>query len=627
MSADVRSDQRPDRYKPPLKHLPLAALLRDQLLPQLDYFIDQLSAGGVATVFNGAQVFAMGDVFLPGKIAIGLAHQLTLTPPASESLRMRLAQARRLMSLISEMPIESWGIYYAMMALNRLRKAGLLEAAVEPDCLKLMRQKLDWRSFVDNESLRLKDLPTNYYGVAFGIARLRMLMGWEPVSGSEALLAKTLDHYERFSGEFGFSDETDGEGRFDRYSILLAAEFCERFIETELEVTPRLKQLLAQSARLALQLASPAGDGFGFGRSIGPYGDTALVEILSTAAYLGLLDEDQRSHAYAYCVSAAAKYVDFWFDPAIHSVNLWTQGRRTDGYRGAHRMLGENLSLIHQLLSTGELWAALGLANQAPPKDLSSWLHRKQPAFALNWFARSTYDRALAVRRDGDLVFTLPLINGGRGQHDNAPYYPIPFSPRLIEGQPESGPAHPQLLFRLVLADGSVLLPTSYIEGLQYRQQGDEYLLSYRQRGLNLTGQAEPRLDTRVSLLTEYRFGPGCITRSDVLHPSAPLAIAALSLEFACLSGGPRIDDMAVDFDTGVIERFETEGFQNLQVHSPAPEEQRSLTSGPAQTHLHYSVHYPMHHSTTATQMAAPLSIRWTLRYRSHTPSQLTPSQ
>lgn len=618
MPADLRSDPDSGRDEPRLKNLPLAALLRTQLLPQLDYFIEQLSAGGVATLFNGAPVFGLGDVFLPGKVAIGLAHQLTLTPAGSESLRMRLAQARRLMSLISEMPIESWGIYYAMMALNRLRKAGLLEAAVEPECLALMRQKLDWRSFVDSENLRLKDLPTNYYGVAFGIARLRMLMGWEPVSGSEALLAKTLDHYERFSGEFGFSDETDGEGRFDRYSILLAAEFCERFIETELEVTPRLKQLLGQSAKLALQLASPAGDGFGFGRSIGPYGDTALVEILSTAAYLGLLDDEQRGHAYAYCVSAAAKYVGFWFDPALHSVNLWTHGRRTDGYRGAHRMLGENLSLIHQLLSTGELWAALGLADQAPPKDLGSWLHRNQPAFALNWFARGTYDRALAVRRDGDLVFTLPLINGGRGQHDNAPYYPIPFSPRLIEGQPESGPAHPQLLFKLELADGSVLLPTSYIEGLQYRQQGDEYLLSYRQRGLNLTGQAEPHLDTRVSLLTEYRFGPGYITRSDVLQPSAPLVIAALSLEFACLSSGPKVQDMVVDFDIGVIERFEAQGFENLRVHSPAPEAQRSLTSGPAQTHLHYSVN----HLTEATQMAAPLSIRWTLRYRSTTPSQ-----
>jgi hypothetical protein len=289
-----------DRYEPPLKGMPLNALVREQLLPQLVNYFRLLDADGLDTRFNGAPVFAQGDVFLPGKVAIALAHLLTLTPRDHVAFAGYLAGSRRLMALISEMRIDSWGIYYALMAINRLRKAGLLGAAVDPDSLKRLRERLDWRAFVDEKALRLKALPTNYYGVAFGIARLRMLMQWEDASASEALLAKTLDHYERYSGEFGFSDETEGEGRFDRYSILLAAEFCERFIETELEVTPRLKTLLVQSAKLALQCATASGDGFGFGRSIGPYGDTAIVEILATAAYLGLLDEDTRRHAYAY---------------------------------------------------------------------------------------------------------------------------------------------------------------------------------------------------------------------------------------------------------------------------------------------------------------------------------------
>ena len=40
----------------------------------------------------------------------------------------------------------------------------------------------------------LINLPTNYYGVAFSIARLRFLMGWEDQSGSDALLACRADH-------------------------------------------------------------------------------------------------------------------------------------------------------------------------------------------------------------------------------------------------------------------------------------------------------------------------------------------------------------------------------------------------------------------------------------------------
>lgn len=597
-----------DRYEPPLKGVPLSTLVRSQLLPQLGHYFELLDAGGLDTRFNGAQVFCQGDVFLPGKVAIALTHLLTLTPRDDADFAGYVAGSRRLMALISNMPIESWGIYYALMALNRLRKAGLMEAAVDADSLARLRERLDWRHFVDERTLRLKALPTNYYGVAFGIARLRMLLGWEDASASDALLAKTLAHYERYSGEFGFSDETEGEGRFDRYSILLAAEFCERFIETELEVTPRLKGLLAHSAKLALQCATASGDGFGFGRSIGPYGDTAIVEILATAAYLGLLDDDTRRHAYAYCVRAAAKYLDFWFDPALHSLDLWRDGRSTDGYRGPHRMLGENFSLIHQLLSTCELWAAAGLADEVPPADLGSWLERHQPAFCLNWFARGGYDRALAVRRDRGMVFTLPLINGGTGQHDNAPYYPIPFSPRLIEGRAESGAAHPQLLFKLVLADGSVLLPTSFIQDLRTWQDGEEQVLSYRQPGLNRVGERQPRLDTRVTLLTEYRFGPGYIRRSDLLQPAAPLQLASLSLDFACVSFGAHATGLAVDFDHGVVGRFEAEGFERLALHEPAGAELRPLTSGPAHTHLHFS--------GTATEMAAPLSLRWTLSYR-----------
>ncbi len=36
----------------------------------------------------------------------------------------------------------------------------------------------------------------------------------------------------------------------------------------------------------------------------------------------------------------------------MRSVNLWEKGRRTDDYRGKNRILGENLSLLHQHIAT-----------------------------------------------------------------------------------------------------------------------------------------------------------------------------------------------------------------------------------------------------------------------------------
>ena len=88
---------------------------------------------------------------------------------------------------------------------------------MRPATLAKLRAKLDWRRFV-RPDLTLIDLPNNYYGVAFSIARLRYLLGWEDAAASEQLLARTLDHYRNYSGDYGFADETEGKGRFDRYS-------------------------------------------------------------------------------------------------------------------------------------------------------------------------------------------------------------------------------------------------------------------------------------------------------------------------------------------------------------------------------------------------------------------------
>jgi len=233
-----------------------------------------------------------------------------------------------------------------------------------------------------------------------------------------------MRHYDAYSGEFGFSDETDGDGRFDRYSILLIAEVCQRYIETGLTVTPELKALLRKSADIALGIGNTAGEGFSFGRSIGAYGDTAILEILSVAAYLDVLSPEEKQYAFTYSTRIVARYADFWFNPAIHSVDMWGQGRRTDAYRGKHRILGENFSLLHQLLSTNAMWKKAGFGHKPPATDLQAWLDRTQPQFRLTWFARGEYDRALAIVRDGHRVFSLLLVNGGTGQHANSPYYP-----------------------------------------------------------------------------------------------------------------------------------------------------------------------------------------------------------
>src|SRR5690606_20818010 len=203
---------------------------------------------------------------------------------------------------------DSWGVYYYISALHSLDEAGLLNQAISPEIRDRLRHKLDWRTFVRQDDLTLIDLPNNYYGVAFSIARLRFLLGWEDASASEALLGKTLDHFREYSGEYGFADETDGQGRFDRYSVLLIGEIAQRFIETGVEPPQEVRDWLRRSVDLLLPRFNLRGEGFEYGRSIGVYGETAFLEVLTAAAALDLLTEQEEAMAYAFSSRVAARY-------------------------------------------------------------------------------------------------------------------------------------------------------------------------------------------------------------------------------------------------------------------------------------------------------------------------------
>lgn len=592
----------PAHATPPLQHSV------EQAYPQLEWLFQKLVKERERVTMDGVEALKSKDKFLPGKIAAGLADLLVHLPANDPRLPAMLRDYADLAELTLGMDNETWGIYYYIGALHRLKQAGLLERAVRPATLDTLRKRLDWRSFVRQPGFELIDLPTNYYGVAFSIARLRMLMGWEDASGSEVLLDKTLKHYAAYSGDYGFSDETDGQGRFDRYSILLSAEICERFIETGLPVTPELKALLRKSAKVALDSATAEGSGFTMGRSLGPYGETAMLEILSTAAYLGVLSPDEKEYAYAYSARIAERYMKFWYDPALRSVDMWNKGRRTDAYRGKHRILGENFSLLHQLIATNEMWNRAGMKDIAPRKDLAQWLERTRPKFVLTRFARGEYDRALAIWRDGGHVFSLSLINGGQGQHANSPYYPLPFAHGVIAGVADSGHAHPQLLPKFTLADGSELIATAYMKDIKAAARGAGQAVTYRQDALTRLGQKLPLKDARIRVETEYSLQPGVITRTDRYIPAAPVDVSKLTLEFGSFSSGATVEGNTVRFKDGAVRSFEVGGLA-------------SCSAAPAAGSAAYRAPYGQMSSVVscssgAFSMREPLVVRWTMRYQ-----------
>ena len=587
---------------------PMNRTIETRLLPQMAVLLDKLLAEKRDMTLDGVKVFEADDKFLPGKIAIGLAYLVVDTPRADPKFAKYLAAYRQIADLTVDDANDTWGIYYYCQALAMLKEAGLLDQAVSPETQAKLKTKLDWRRFVRTEDLTLINLPNNYYGVAFSVARLRYQLGWEDASASEALLGKTLEHYRKYSGEYGFADETTGEGRFDRYSVLLIGEISHRLIEAGMPASPEVRAWLRRSVDLMLPRLNLRGEGFEYGRSIGTYGETAFLEVLTAAAKLDVLTPQEKTMAYAFSARVAARYMDFWFDPKMGSVNMWEHGRRTDNYRGKHRILGENLSLARQYIYTSAIWDELGFKDKAPDPGYAAWLNTL-PKRSVTWFARGENDRLVVTLRDstggkGGRVIGLPIINGGESQHMHTPYYPIPFSPGMLQGVADA--VFPQLLPRITLADGAQLAPLAYAAHVKIDEQGPRTVVTYDQDRLDRLGQRAPVADDRFSVKTTYVLEPGRIRRTDVFTPKGAVPVKAVDLAFASFSGKAVTKGGATTFGTGDVTGFTVEGL-SCSTRPLADEKAYRAPTG-AMTAL-----------TSCTGEAAagkPITVSWTIAYK-----------
>ncbi len=583
---------------------PMNHTVETLLLPQMAVLLDKLMIEKRDMTLDGVKVFDADDKFLPGKVAIGLAYLLIDTPRDDPKFATYLAGYRQIADMTADDTNNTWGIYYYCQALHMLQQAGLLEQAVSPETLAKLKTKLDWRKFVRADDLTLIDLPNNYYGVAFSVARLRYQLGWEDASASEALLERTLDHYRKYSGEYGFADETDGEGRFDRYSVLLIGEISHRLIEADMPATPEVKGWLRKSVDLMLPRLNLRGEGFEYGRSIGTYGETAFLEVLTAAAKLDVLTPEEKTMAYAFSSRVTARYMDFWFDPKMGSVNLWEHGRRTDAYRGKHRILGENLSLARQHIYTSAIWNELGFKDKAPDPGYAAWLDTL-PKRRVTWFAKGEHDRLVVTLRDRGRVIGLPIINGGRSQHENTPYYPVPFSPGLLAGVADG--EFPQLLPRVTLADGSRLTPLAYARNVKVTEQGARTIVTYEQTQLDKLGTDAPIADDRLSVKTIYVLEPGKISRTDVFTPKGGQAIKAVDLSFAAFSAAPTTKGGATTYGRGDVRGFKVTG---LSCKSRALKDEKAYRTPTGDFESLVEC------ASGARTLSGPLTVSWTLSYR-----------
>lgn len=337
-------------------------------------------------------------------------------------------------------------------------------------------------------------------------------------------------------------------------------------MDTGVTPPPEVRRWLRASVDAVLPRLNARGEGWEYGRSIGVYGDTAMLQILTAAARLKVLTPTEERMAYAFSSRVAARYMDFWVDPATGSVDLWGAGRRTDRYRGQNRILGENLTLARQLFEADEAWDTLGYLGRSADPGFEQWLDTL-PKVTMTWFARGRYDRALVTMRDGARVLALPLVNGARLQHVRNPYFPIPFSPGMLQGSADG--FYPQLLPRFTLSDGSIVMPLAWFEDVRVTTRGAVTEVDWHQSALDRIGGDKPIADRRVRIETRYRFSPGRIERFDTLRPSSGVGIARVEMVFATFSRDPIVHDGRVTaFAAGAVTAFATTGYGSCK---PSP--------------------------------------------------------
>lgn len=579
-------------------------IIATTLQPQAEDLLQKLVQHGRDLRLEGVPVFDGTDKFLPGKIAVGLTDFMLALPRHDPRLPEYLKSFRRVAVLTADDANDTWGIYYYLLALNGLRKAGLLHEALDRLTFAKLRVKLDWRMFVDPTDYTLIDHPNNYYCVALGIARLRTQMGWEDGVPAARLFAKIVDQYRRYSGDYGFSDETNGEGRFDRYSVLLAGEIAHHFLESDGQVPAEALSWLRKAAEVMLVRMHPSGEGFEYGRSLGPYGETAIIEVLTAAAQVGILTPREKDLAYSYAATAAKRYVDFWLDKSTGSVDLWSRGRRTDTYRGPFRRFGENLSLAHQFSYTNAIWNELGYRDKPPMPDFARSLE-DLPQQTVTWFARGEYDRVLLTRRDAGHIIGLPLISGGTSQHMHSPYFPIPFARGMLSGVADG--TKPLLLPRFTLSDGSTLMPLAFIRGVSITSKGKRTEVSYHQSELDRMGSESPIPDGRLTVATTYVLEPNRITRTDLYTPQKPLELTGVELDFGTFSQLAHAGEHLIEFSGGAIAAFHVQGLDACRATPIDQDPDFESDEGPMTAKVVCT--------SPARTVSTPFTIAWTITF------------
>src|SRR5258706_5382424 len=136
---------------------PYNETVQSKLQPQLEALLIGLVRDGRSLTIDGIPVFNGKDKFLPGKIAISLVEFILSLPPEDPRQSTYLKDFRQVARLTVDDANDTWGAYYYVLALDQLRKAGLLHDALDRLTQAKLRVRLGWPTVLVRRALTFID--------------------------------------------------------------------------------------------------------------------------------------------------------------------------------------------------------------------------------------------------------------------------------------------------------------------------------------------------------------------------------------------------------------------------------------------------------------------------------------
>ncbi|MBQ8689346.1 MAG: hypothetical protein IJ515_03170 [Clostridia bacterium] len=391
--------------------------------PFYERFTDMVYKGGEDTVFRGIRVLDDDIKFTHGALVNAAAtlyvHYVKTNDTRADEVLKRL---NYFIMIATENVCKTWGKIAILRAFNTLNKAGLV-GRVDAELAERVREKTEYDDFFDKEKLDTRGMATNYMQVAMACAGYRESLGWENGGYAEKIKEKLVGILAE-KAENGWLDDEVPYGRFDRYSVVLPAEFADTAAESGLDVPTLITENLRCSTEALLFMANERGDGVSYGRSVACHGDCTVVEVLSSAFATGLIKESERELALAYSMRAVDKLLNFWYDGEAGCFNMWWGGRGTNDYRPIDRILETNLDIANHLFMALCNFERAGVADA----ECSASLPRPEnwQLYDLTFINREDNVKKTLIMRRDDTLLMLPFVGLGGHMGKRCSYYPFP---------------------------------------------------------------------------------------------------------------------------------------------------------------------------------------------------------